>query len=310
MPLPPHEEGPGPLIAAGLLTLIIVMSSLLIPWRRLPSSAVALPPLAYFVVIALLRDAEGGAVSGYGLLVLLPVFWLALYGTRTQLSVALVMMVVMFALPIILFGEPRYPSSEWRRALMWAGLGPLIGFTVQQLVNEREQLVERLKQVARTDALTGIANRRAWDEELPRELARAQRSGDPLAVAILDLDHFKSFNDSLGHQAGDQLLKEAAAAWRDLIRAPDFIARYGGEEFAVLLPRCPAGATRAIVERLRSSTPSDQTTSAGAACWDGSESPDELVGRADSALYEAKRAGRDRSVVADVEEIILDRRGP
>ena len=67
VPLPPHEEGPGPLIAAGLLTLIIVMSSLLIPWRRLPSSAVALPPLAYFVVIALLRDAEGGAVSGYGL---------------------------------------------------------------------------------------------------------------------------------------------------------------------------------------------------------------------------------------------------
>ncbi len=78
----------------------------------------------------------------------------------------------------------------------------------------------------------------------------------------------------------------------------------------MLLPRCPAGATRAIVERLRSSTPSDQTTSAGAACWDGSESPDELVGRADSALYEAKRAGRDRSVVADVGEIILDRRGP
>ncbi|MBA2427104.1 MAG: GGDEF domain-containing protein [Actinobacteria bacterium] len=155
-----------------------------------------------------------------------------------------------------------------------------------------------------------MANRRAWDEELPRELERAQRSGEPLAVAILDLDHFKSFNDSLGHQAGDQLLKEAAAAWRDLIRAPDFIARYGGEEFAVLLPRCPAGATRAIVERLRSSTPSDQTTSAGAACWDGSESPDELVGRADSALYEAKRAGRDRSVVADVGEIILDRRGP
>jgi diguanylate cyclase (GGDEF)-like protein len=128
-------------------------------------------------------------------------------------------------------------------------------------------------------------------------MSAAARSGAPLAVAVLDLDRFKDFNDRYGHQTGDRLLKEATAAWRASLRAEHLFARYGGEEFSLLM----AGTTRleatAALERLRAVTPLGQTFSAGLALWDGSESADALFARADEALYEAKRAGRDRVVV-------------
>ncbi|HEY1359762.1 MAG TPA: sensor domain-containing diguanylate cyclase [Thermoleophilaceae bacterium] len=164
--------------------------------------------------------------------------------------------------------------------------------------SDLEELLHRVEAIARTDELTGMANRRAWDEELRRELARAARSSHSLCVVLLDLDHFKRFNDERGHQAGDALLRDAAIAWRMRIRVTDFIARYGGEEFALILPDCPRDEALAILERLRTSTPEDQTCSAGIAYWDGTESPETLVGRADEALYEAKRAGRDRIITA------------
>jgi Diguanylate cyclase, GGDEF domain/CHASE domain len=100
-------------------------------------------------------------------------------------------------------------------------------------------LYREVRRLARTDSLTGVPNRRAWDEELPRELARAARSGQPVCVALLDLDHFKQYNDRHGHQAGDRFLKEAAAAWQAVVRRTDVVARYGGEEFAILLPDWP-----------------------------------------------------------------------
>jgi diguanylate cyclase (GGDEF)-like protein len=161
-----------------------------------------------------------------------------------------------------------------------------------------EQLSERLlaesEARARTDPLTGLANRRAWDEELHRELARAARQGWPVCVAMIDLDHFKAFNDERGHLSGDELLAEAATTWRVELRDGDFIARYGGEEFGVLLPNCSIGDAAQVVERLRATTPMGQTCSAGLARWDGSESAAELLRRTDAALYAAKRAGRDR----------------
>jgi diguanylate cyclase (GGDEF)-like protein/PAS domain S-box-containing protein len=168
----------------------------------------------------------------------------------------------------------------------------------RRVAADREELLQRVEAMARTDELTGMANRRAWDEELRRELARAARTGHSLCVVLLDLDHFKRFNDEHGHQAGDALLRDAAIAWRMRIRVTDFIARYGGEEFALILPDCPPDEALTILERLRASTPEGQTCSAGVAYWDGSESPEALVGRADLALYEAKRTGRDRIVTA------------
>jgi diguanylate cyclase (GGDEF)-like protein/PAS domain S-box-containing protein len=160
----------------------------------------------------------------------------------------------------------------------------------------RTDLVAKLQSTARTDPLTGLPNRRVWDEDLERELARARRHGGTLCLAMLDLDRFKAFNDRHGHQAGDQLLAATAAAWRPALRATDTIARYGGEEFAVLLPHSDEEGARLVVERLLDCVPLGQTASAGIAVWDGTETAQGLLARADAALYDAKRSGRARAL--------------
>jgi diguanylate cyclase (GGDEF)-like protein len=162
----------------------------------------------------------------------------------------------------------------------------------------RAVLLEQLRTTARTDALTGLPNRRAWDEELEREVARARRYGGRLCLAMIDLDHFKRFNDREGHQAGDRLLGDTAVAWRAQLRPSDLLARYGGEEFALLLPHVDAAAATGVLARLLEQVPRGQTASAGLAEWDGAEPGGMLVRRADTALYQAKRSGRARTVLA------------
>jgi diguanylate cyclase (GGDEF)-like protein/PAS domain S-box-containing protein len=163
---------------------------------------------------------------------------------------------------------------------------------------ERAALLERVGTLARSDALTGLPNRRALDEQLPREMARAVRADSDLCLAIVDLDRFKAFNDSRGHLAGDELLRECAIAWDTTLRGSDLLVRFGGEEFLVVIPDTPPGQAEEIVERLRAATPGEQTCSAGIAVWDRLESIDELVARADAALYVAKAGGRDCLVQA------------
>jgi diguanylate cyclase (GGDEF)-like protein len=165
---------------------------------------------------------------------------------------------------------------------------------------ERVALLHELETIARTDELTGLPNRRAWQEQLPRELTRAARSDESLCVAILDLDHFKRYNDTHGHQTGDRLLKQVAVAWHIELRPTDVLTRYGGEEFALALPACPLEEALLVVERLRTATPEGQSCSAGIARWDGTEVAAELLDRADHALYRAKRRGRDQSAVAEL----------
>ncbi len=166
------------------------------------------------------------------------------------------------------------------------------------LAGERATLMARLEEVARTDDLTGLPNRRAWDEHLAREVARARRDGTPLCVAVIDLDHFKDYNDVHGHQGGDRFLKSIAAAWRGCLRATDVLARYGGEEFSLALPGCDLGDARELVERLRGAIADAGSCSAGLAMLSGDESPAGLFARADAALYAAKASGRDCLVTA------------
>lgn len=176
------------------------------------------------------------------------------------------------------------------------GLGLLAREAIVGL--ERVDLLQRLRDAARTDALTGLANRRGLTEELEREIVRARRARVPLTVAIVDIDHFKLYNDAHGHQAGDRLLREAAAAWRDQLRATDTLGRYGGEEFVAVLPQCPAAEGETLIERLRDATPLGVTCSAGVASLESDESSQTLLARADAALYRAKLEGRDRTVAA------------
>jgi len=184
----------------------------------------------------------------------------------------------------------------------------LVVTRMSQLIKQLDVQTEKVRELAVTDELTGLPNRRAWNTELPRTIERVRRTGDPLIVAIIDIDHFKHFNDAYGHPAGDRLLKEAAAAWQDQLRTADHLARYGGEEFVVLLPGATAEQAREIVDRMRLATPLGQTFSAGIAVWNGGETSDALTARADAALYEAKNAGRDRIVeAASAEELALPR---
>jgi diguanylate cyclase (GGDEF)-like protein len=440
--LPPAGDWSGYGLAAGAALFgLVVASIVLVPRGWLPAWAQAGPPLAYVLVVSVLRHAEGGATTGFYVLFLLPVFWLALYGTRAELIAAITLIAAALIVPLASVGAPDYPVWEWRHAALWIVVAPVVGFTVQRLVGEvreraavlgavsdvsgeladaadprssicraaarvssadvavlfepegkdrltstamfgvdgpqlsfrsgqepsgavvaftsgspffvadapghpalsprfvgitgarsalyhpvrrrgeaigvlalvwrtrvarasprtteaidllaseaavaieRADLLARLDGLAHTDELTGLPNRRAWNEELLRASARAERDGRPMAIAMLDLDRFKDYNDAHGHQSGDRLLKEAAAAWRAELREGDVLARYGGEEFAVALHHCALEEAREIVERMRGATPGGVTCSAGIASSDGSE-----------ALYEAKAAGRDRTV--------------
>jgi diguanylate cyclase (GGDEF)-like protein len=164
-----------------------------------------------------------------------------------------------------------------------------------QEVERRRSTEEDLRELCERDPLTGLLNRRAWDMALTGSLRKRRR---PMYVALIDLDRFKAFNDRHGHPAGDALLRRAAVAWRSALRTSDVLARYGGEEFAILLASCSAESALDIIDRVRRATVDEQSVSIGVATWDGRESADSLVCRADKALYDAKRAGRNRVVLA------------
>jgi diguanylate cyclase (GGDEF)-like protein len=194
-------------------------------------------------------------------------------------------------------------------ALSWsvrqAELSDRLQVTLDTLCHEgavaldRVALLERLDDLASTDPLTGLANRRVWDERMNLEMRRARGHQEPLAVAILDIDHFKAYNDSRGHPAGDRLLRTLSASLTARLRDTDTVARLGGEEFGVLLPRCGSETAQELLYRLRNAIPDGQTCSAGYAIWDHAETAEQLLKRADEALYQAKRDGRDRTRAAE-----------
>jgi diguanylate cyclase (GGDEF)-like protein len=446
-PFPPGG-GLGLMAAYTVLTMAVFVSIVAFPWERVPEDALAVPGVVYCVAVACARQAEGGARSGFGLLYMLPIMFLALYGNRRTLYVVAVATVVASAVPIIVMGAPDYPLGEWRRTVIWTAVAPMVGIVVQDLVlrlRQHQEAIARVTTAARSiayegdnregichadldlagadlamlveprpgalvstagagiqvppvriqlgeepsaveiayrseepfflpdveshpatskrlvsgtalasayyqpvmrgeevvgvlvvgwritrarvrrsvtealallaaeaavameradrfssvaslaasDPLTGLPNRRRWDEEAARMVARAERTGEPLTIALMDLDRFKAYNDARGHQTGDRLLKEASAVWRDQLRAGDLLARWGGEEFAVALPGATAEQAVPVLERLRRATPSGQTASVGVAAFVPGAGLAELVEQADQALYRAKSNGRD-----------------
>jgi len=448
--LPPTSSNWPMIAAAAVLTAVVIAAALLVPWARLPPWCQAAVPLTFFAVVALLRQAGGGATSGYSPLVMLPILWLAIYGSRVQLGFAIVATGATFLAPQILVGPPLYPSTGWRGSVLWVAVGLLAGSAIQKLVDQsrhrtadvaalgaitraltagsdprpelcaaaqlvtgaafailfepqvdgilvatagsggvdlgsmridpkthscataeawrtgtriyladaavdrhsselaahanarallcqpvtrrerttavlvvgfseshqhapasalylvellaaeigtaidRADLVALLDSQARSDPLTGAANRRSWDEEIDRELARARRTGDPLTVALLDMDHFKDYNDTHGHAAGDVLLRDLVTAIRAELRTGDVIARWGGEEFTLSLPGCDVEQAQTIASRLLCLVPSGQTVSIGLTQARAQDTPRALIDRADTALYAAKDGGRNQ----------------
>jgi diguanylate cyclase len=170
-----------------------------------------------------------------------------------------------------------------------------------------EQTLDKARREATLDSLTGIANRRSFDLGVNELAADAMNSGDDLCLIILDVDHFKTFNDSWGHQTGDEVLKLVAATIQQNVRGQDRAARYGGEEFAVIVPCTPLAGAATVAENIRQAVERQQftaresrrtigglTVSLGVACYDPGEPLLDWIGRADAALYRAKHAGRNR----------------
>jgi diguanylate cyclase (GGDEF)-like protein/PAS domain S-box-containing protein len=168
----------------------------------------------------------------------------------------------------------------------------------KQVMEQSANIMKLLEYTARTDYLTGLDNRRSLDKELSAVISAARRNHRPLSLAMIDFDRFKTYNDEFGHRAGDAYLSLAAKSWRETLRPGDFIARYGGEEFVVILPDTGCDAATSCLTRLRAATPAPLTCSVGLAEWDQSETQNNLLGRADQALYAAKNGGRNRLVVA------------
>jgi diguanylate cyclase (GGDEF)-like protein len=280
LPAKRHDAAELGIAAALAVVLLIVMA---VGARNERSGLFPrLMPFVFFVVIGLLRDSGGGSASGFEPLVLFPVLWLAQYERGSQWWVAATVCAgLTTVLPLIVVGAPRYESGDWRRSLFLVVFAGILGMTVRRWRHAQD--------VATTDRLTGVPNRRMWDEQLPRLTGLAKREAKPLSVAMVDIDWFKRFNDTFGHQAGDRLLANAARSWKRVLREGDLLARYGGEEFSIALYDCPAVEAREVLDRLRELTPEGQTCSAGIATLRKDEDWQELVARADAALYEAKR---------------------
>jgi diguanylate cyclase (GGDEF)-like protein len=184
---------------------------------------------------------------------------------------------------------------------VWAGgpsaFDPTATSRADELIALAAEL-EELKQLALVDHVTGLPNRVAWEDALVRELARARRKHESVCVALLTIDGLEQIAGRYGREASDRILKEASEAWRLTVRASDVLARYSDEEFALLLPTWPVETTQPIVDRVRRATPQGHRCSAGLAEWSGTETVEELLGRAGSALYQAQSHGGGQTLLA------------
>ncbi|HTJ42770.1 MAG TPA: GGDEF domain-containing protein, partial [Kofleriaceae bacterium] len=253
----------------------------------------------------------GGAVVGY---VLFP-RWLALAGCAWYVLLVVGLSIILgdHDWPALDTIAPAYAYAHLdrdeviRQATGSLALSVLTFSVIAYVVDRWRDREARVMRLAETDALTSLTNRRRFLEIAERELARSRRYKSPLALILIDLDHFKNVNDRFGHLAGDQVLIAAAKALAGGLRDVDVIARHGGEEFAILLPETDLAGGREVAERsgrrlaettilVDNSEPVHVTASMGVAATGGDRamSLDDLLRRADAALYVAKRGGRDR----------------
>jgi diguanylate cyclase (GGDEF)-like protein len=220
-----------------------------------------------------------------------------------------------------LLQHPFLPPDQILRGFLWLLVANALGFTAANSLqrSQRMQFAQSLvlKQLLSTDSLTGIANRRRFDDALEREWRRCARAGAPLSLLIIDVDHFKAYNDRCGHQQGDECLRRVARLLLDGVGRPgDLVARYGGEEFVCLLPEISQAGARAVATRLiaalhRAAIPHPAsplgprlTISIGAASiLDLSDHrPAALLALADKLLYAAKNAGRNQFVLGQLDD--------
>jgi diguanylate cyclase (GGDEF)-like protein len=247
--------------------------------------------------LTMMQAYSGGVASGYSILMMMAMVWFGIQTSDRELAVGLGILAACAYLPMLIFGPPAYPV-DWGHATLLVLVGTTVALALRALTRETQKLNERLRRDATLDDLTGLLNRRGWRESAEPELERARRREAAVSLVLLDLDSLKGINDTHGHDVGDRVLRETADRMRSALRAGDMLARLGGDEFGALLVDTSHGEALGAVARLREMTPSLGSFSAGAVIWDGVESLDGLLRRADVALYAAKTDGGSRVQVA------------
>jgi diguanylate cyclase (GGDEF)-like protein len=239
-------------------------------------------------------ERSGGAAGYDELYYLWVIFYTAHYLPRRALALQVLLIAAAYGVTLALIDPGPIATSRWLTVIGLVTGGAIV---VRLLTEHVEQLMDALDRAARTDRLTGLANRRALEDDYRREAARAARSGEPIALVLIDLNRFKDINDLYGHAAGDRALIDVADRMRSVLRATDGAARIGGDEFVLLLPNSDLDSAAAVAERLTASAAAggDNARPIGlcfgvAVCDGGAESLDELMLRADQALYTKKRA--------------------
>ncbi len=238
--------------------------------------------------LTMMQAYSGGVASGYSILMMMAMIWFGVQTTDREMAAGMVVLALCAYLPMLIFGPPAYPVN-WGHATLLVMVGITVALALRALTRETQILNARLLKDATVDDLTGLLNRRGWRQAAERELARAARDGTPVGLLLLDLDSLKEINDTRGHDEGDRVLVETAERMRSALRAGDVLARLGGDEFGALLMDTSDGQGLAAVERLKQMTPELGSFSAGVASWEGTQSLDELLRRADVALYTAKK---------------------
>jgi diguanylate cyclase (GGDEF)-like protein len=255
--------------------------------------------LAFIGVIVAVSHPVGATPAFY----LWPVLTAAYFLRRRDLLIVLALFVVTFAAALWGWGEQGGRAQIYvPMILVVVGVTALVRLLRESLA----EVIGGLHHTASTDHLTGLANRATFEAMLAREMARSRRNGSALCVVVLDVDHFKSVNDRHGHAAGDEALRRCAEVLASECRGVDLPARIGGEEFVIALPDTELAAAERFAERVRARIATATSTDAApltiscgvAGLIDDHTVPAQLVALADGALYEAKRSGRNQTVVA------------
>jgi diguanylate cyclase (GGDEF)-like protein len=297
---PRFETDPLLVLAGWSLAHALVLAA---AGRRLPNWAYQATLLSATLTISFGLYLTHEPTTGTQMLYL----WVPLYAfyffSRTEAITHTVLMAAAYAVVLIEQSGGVGDVTNW---VLTVGGVAVAGLLVEGLRRRTDLLMRHLEQVALTDPLTGLLNRRGFEREVEREFERARRMGGPVSIVLGDLDYFKDVNDRMGHFVGDERLEETAALLSEGVRAIDVVARLGGEEFALIVSGAEAAAAARGAERLRrgiedafGSEAVPLTISFGAASFpENGGTPAEILRSADAALYRAKAAGRNRVVAA------------
>jgi diguanylate cyclase (GGDEF)-like protein len=289
--------GPDLSLLPGAAALVVV-TLILLAGPRLPLLALkGLGPLGAGLIAYAIATTPAGQGNGE-LLYIWPVLWMAYFFGRVETVLIVAWIGVVQGVALI---ASDGVFDRWLDVVVSVGI---VAAVVHTLTERNHRLLNRLAAEARFDQLTGVLNRRGFDERAPAELERIKREGSWLAVVSFDIDGFKRVNDEWGHEVGDRVLANLGAVLRAETRAVDVVARVGGEEFIALLPGANVPHALGYAERVRARFVMVEvpdlpraTVSAGVAAAVAPDTLEELIHTADTALYKAKRGGRDRAVV-------------